>query len=163
MKNTLATGVSLCFAALLSTVTANAFTLTGKVSDEGGKAVEKASVSLLGKGISAETDVSGAFTLHQDEAVPGAPGTVTPGAPGDSGQVPGVGQDLGGALVPGEVGGIDGLAASRSVGFLSVNGGVLSFSQSSGVPVRVQVFDMVGNFSSIVELLSALEALELVV
>ena len=145
MKNTLSTGVSLCFAALLSTVTANAFTLTGKVSDEGGKAVEKASVSLLGKGISAETDVSGAFTLHQDEAVPGAPGTVTPGAPGDSGQVPGVGQDPGGSLPPGEVGGIDGLAASRSVGFLSVNGGVLSFSQSSGVPVRVQVFDMVGN------------------
>ena len=31
------------------------------------------------------------------------------------------------------------------MGYLSVNGGVLSFSQGSGSPVHVQVFDMVGN------------------
>jgi len=119
MKQTLWTSVSFGVAMALSAVAANAFTLTGKVSDEGGKAVQNASVSLLGKQLDTKTDASGAFTLHQDEAVPG-----------DS-----VGQG----------GGTDAIHASHSVGSLSVNNGVLSFSQSSNSPVQVQVFDMVGN------------------
>ena len=137
MKSTLAIAVSLVFSVALSAVEASAFTVTGKVNDESGKAIEKASVTLLGKGLRAETDATGSFSLHQDEAVPGTPG--------DSGRVPGVGQTPGEVQPPVVGGGIDGLAASRSVGFLSVNDGILSFSQSSSAPVRVQVFDMVGN------------------
>ena len=81
MKSTLAIAVSLVCSVALSAVEASAFTVTGKVNDESGKAIEKASVTLLGKGLRAETDATGSFTLHQDEAVPGTPG--------DSGQVPG--------------------------------------------------------------------------
>ena len=89
---------------------ANAFTLTGKVNDESGKAVQNAAVSLLGKALNTKTDASGAFTIHQDEPEPYAL-----------------------------------QQRSASVGYLSVNGGVLSFSQGSGSPVHVQIFDMVGN------------------
>ena len=124
MKQTLWTSVSFGVAMALSAVAANAFTLTGKVSDEGGKAVQNASVSLLGKQLDTKTDASGAFTLHQDEVTPG-----------DTGSVAG----------PGEGGGTDAIHASGAVGSLSVNNGVLSFSQSSNSPVQVQVFDMVGN------------------
>ena len=132
MKSTLAIAVSLVFSVALSAVEASAFTVTGKVNDESGKAIEKASVTLLGKGLRAETDATGSFTLHQDEAVPGAPGQV---GPQDSAA------SVGGNLTDS----LQGLAVSRPVGYLSVNNGVLSFSQSSGSPVRVQVFDMVGN------------------
>ena len=106
MKRTLWTGVSFGVAMALSAVAANAFTLTGKVSDESGKAVQDASVSLLGKALSTKTDAAGAFSFHEDE---------------------------------------QSIAASAAVGCLSVNGGVLSFSQGSGSPVHVQIFDMVGN------------------
>ncbi len=37
------------------------------------------------------------------------------------------------------------MSGSGMVGSLSVNNGVLSYSQSSGAPVQVQIFDMVGN------------------
>ena len=103
-----------------SAVAANAFTLTGKVNDESGKAVQNAAVSLLGKALNTKTDASGAFTIHQDEScVPG-----TPGCDGGSDAI---------------------VQRDASVGYLSVNGGVLSFSQGSGSPVHVQIFDMVGN------------------
>ena len=65
MNYILATGVSFGLAMAIST---NAFTITGKVSDEGGRAVQNASVSLLAKGLNTKTDAAGAFTLHQDEA-----------------------------------------------------------------------------------------------
>ena len=120
MKHALWTSVSFGVAMALSAVAANAFTLTGKVNDESGKAVQNAAVSLLGKALNTKTDASGAFTIHQDESC-------VPGTPGCDG-----GSD---ALVQ----------RDASVGYLSVNGGVLSFSQGSGSPVHVQVFDMVGN------------------
>ncbi|MBR4348591.1 MAG: T9SS type A sorting domain-containing protein [Fibrobacter sp.] len=111
---------------------AYAFTVTGTVKDEGGKAVQNASVSLLGKALDTKTDATGAFTIHQDEAV----------TPGDS---LGQGEPCV-AGTPGCDGGSDALFQQRAaVGYLSVNGGVLSFSQGSGSPVHVQVFDMVGN------------------
>ena len=110
MKHALWTGVSFGVAMAISAVAANAFTLTGKVNDESGKAVQNAAVSLLGKALNTKTDASGAFTIHQDEPEPFAL-----------------------------------QQRSASVGYLSVNGGVLSFSQGSGSPVHVQVFDMVGN------------------
>ena len=120
MKHALWTGVSFGVAMAISAVAANAFTLTGKVNDESGKAVQNAAVSLLGKALNTKTDASGAFTIHQDESC-------VPGTPGCDG-----GSD---ALVQ----------RDASVGYLSVNGGVLSFSQGSGSPVHVQIFDMVGN------------------
>jgi len=111
---------------------AYAFTVTGTVKDESGKAVQNASVSLLGKALDTKTDATGAFTIHQDEAV----------TPGDS---LGQGEPCV-AGTPGCDGGSDALFQQRAaVGYLSVNGGVLSFSQGSGSPVHVQVFDMVGN------------------
>lgn len=128
MKTSLWTSVSFGVAMAMSAVAANAFTLTGKVNDESGKAVQNASVSLVAKALSTKTDASGAFTLHQDEVTPGDTGSVA--GPGDG---PGVG------------GGTDAIHASGAVGSLSVNNGVLSFAQSSNSPVQVQVFDMVGN------------------
>ena len=108
MNHALWTGVSVGVIMALSVVTANAFTLTGKVSDDGGKAVRGAEVLLVQKGLNAKTDASGAFTIHQDE------------------------EPL--ALVN-----------KASVGFLSVNNGILSFSQGQNSPVQVQIFDMFGN------------------
>ena len=111
MNKLLMTGMSFGLAMAIS---ASAFTITGKVSDEGGKAVQNASVALLTKGLRTETDATGAFTLHQDE--------------------------------PDEGGAIDALVPQNSaVGYLSVNGGVLSFSQGTSAPVQVQIFDMMGN------------------
>ncbi len=108
MNHALWTGVSVGVIMALSAVTANAFTLTGKVSDDGGKAVRGADVLLVQKGLNAKTDASGAFTIHQDE------------------------EPLA-------------LANKASVGFLSVNNGVLSFSQGQNSPVQVQIFDVFGN------------------
>ncbi|MBO4435789.1 MAG: esterase [Fibrobacter sp.] len=132
MKQSLWTGVSFGVAMALSAVAANAFTLTGKVSDESGKAVQNASVSLLGKALDTKTDATGAFTIHQDDPV-------TSGDSLGQGEPCVVG-------TPGCEGGSDAIAQQRiSLGYLSVNGGVLSFSQGSGSPVHVQIFDMVGN------------------
>ena len=129
---TLWTSMSFGVAMALTAVAANAFTLTGKVSDESGKAVQNASVSLLGKALDTKTDASGAFTIHQDDPV----------TPGDS---LGQGEPCV-AGTPGCEGGSDAIAPQHAaLGYLSVNGGVLSFSQGSSSPVHVQVFDMVGN------------------
>ena len=114
MKRILYTGMSFGLAMAIS---ASAFTLNGKVTDEQGAAVSGASVALVQNGLQATTDASGAFTIHKDEI--------------DSTQIGG--------------GGTEALASTHSVGFISVNNGVLSFSQGSSVPVQVQIFDMVGN------------------
>lgn len=107
MNRTLFMGMSF---GLALAVSANAFTLTGKVSDEGGKAVEKASVSLVASALSTETDANGEFKIEKVE--------------------------------------MDSTTALRSAaraGFVSVNNGVLSYSQSSTHPVHVQIFDLMGN------------------
>lgn len=62
MNHALWIGVSVGVIMALSAVTANAFTLTGKVNDDGGMAIIGADVSLVQKGINAKTDASGAFT-----------------------------------------------------------------------------------------------------
>lgn len=67
MNHALWIGVSVGVIMALSVVTANAFTLTGKVSDDGGKAIRGAEVLLVQKGLKAKTDTSGAFTIHQAE------------------------------------------------------------------------------------------------
>ena len=88
-------------------VAANAFTLSGKVSDEQGAAVVGASVSLVKHGLSTTTDTKGEFKFHEDEM-----------------------SVLDNRVLP---------------GYISVNNGVLSFSQRSSEPVQVQIFDMMGN------------------
>ena len=95
-------------------VSANAFTVSGKVSDEQGKTVSGAAVKLLQKGLETTTDDKGEFTLHQDESA-------------DTDALPGASL---GRVLP---------------GYISVNNGILSFSQRSSEPVQVQIFDMMGN------------------
>ena len=87
-------------------VSASAYTLTGKVSDDQGGAVSGAAVSLVKKGLSTTTDDKGEFKFHEEE------------------------MSVMGRVLP---------------GYISVNNGVLSFSQRSSEPVQVQIFDMMGN------------------
>ena len=88
-------------------VSASAFTLTGKVSDEQGGAVSGASVLLVKNGLSTKTDDKGEFKFHEDGM-----------------------SIMNDRVLP---------------GYISVNNGVLSFSQRSSEPVQVQIFDMMGN------------------
>ena len=61
----------LCSAAFVAALcgTASAYTLTGTVKDGEGNAVKDAKVSLTNLNQSAITDVSGAFTIHEDEDI----------------------------------------------------------------------------------------------
>ena len=63
-RNFLATASILAFCGL-----ASAYTVSGSVSDEQGKALEGVSVSLLKEGKSTTTDNQGKFTIHEDEQV----------------------------------------------------------------------------------------------
>ena len=96
----------------------SAYTITGTVSDDQGKALRGVSVSLLKEGKNATTDRQGKFTIHEDEII-------TP--PADS---PGV------AIHP---------AFRNSVGYISINNGILSYSQSSTSPVQVKIYNSLGN------------------
>ena len=96
----------------------SAYTITGTVSDDQGKALRGVSVSLLKEGKNATTDRQGKFTIHEDEIT-------TP--PADS---PGV------AIHP---------AFRNSVGYISINNGILSYSQSSTSPVQVKIYNSLGN------------------
>ena len=103
MKNL---GIKCAAMALAFAASAQAFSLTGKVSDESGKAIEKASVELLKEGLKTSTDSKGEFKLSKETI---------------------------------------GIHAARPrLGYVSVMNGVLSYSQSTNEPVRVQVFDAVG-------------------
>ena len=66
-----------CIAALCTT--SFAYTISGTVSDEEGKAIKDASVSLLKEGKTATTDDQGKFTIHEDEIVtpPDSPDVVS--------------------------------------------------------------------------------------
>ena len=108
-------GLKCAAMALAMVASAQAFTLTGKVSDESGKAIEKASVELLKEGLKTTTDAKGEFKIFKEEK-------------NDS------------------IGGSEAIhVARRSIGYVSVMNGVLSYSQSSNEPVRVQIFDAVGS------------------
>ena len=104
-----------CIAALCTT--SFAYTISGTVSDEEGKAIKGASVSLLKEGKTATTDDQGKYTIHEDEIV----------TPPDSPDV---------AIHP---------AFRNSVGYVSINNGILSYSQSSSQPVQVKIFNSLGN------------------
>ena len=109
-------GIKCAAMALAMAASAQAFTLTGKVSDESGKAIEKASVELLKEGLKTTTDAKGEFKIFKEEK-------------NDS------------------IGGTDAIRsfARPSVGYVRVMNGVLSYSQSTNEPVRVQIFDAVGS------------------
>ena len=108
-------GLKCAAMAFAMVASAQAFTLTGKVSDESGKAIEKASVELLKEGLKTTTDAKGEFKIFKEEK-------------NDS------------------IGGSEAIhVARRSIGYVSVMNGVLSYSQSSNEPVRVQIFDAVGS------------------
>ena len=96
----------------------SAYTITGTVSDDQGKALRGVSVSLLKEGKNATTDRQGKFTIHEDEIT-------TP--PADS---PGI------AIHP---------AFRNTVGYISINNGILSYSQSSTSPVQVKIYNSLGN------------------
>ncbi len=96
-------------AVAMAATAANAFILTGSVSDSKGSAVKGAEVKLLGTDFKTTTDGVGSFTLRDTPMNPNS------------------------------------IHASATPGFISVNDGVVSFSQSSSDAVQVQIFDMVGN------------------
>ena len=96
-----------CVAALCST--SFAYTISGKVSDDQGKAIKDVDVSLLKEGKTAKTDDEGKFTIHEDENV---------------------------GIHP---------AYKNSVGYISINNGILSYSQSSTSPVQVKSYNSLGN------------------
>ncbi len=101
-------GLKCAAMALAFAASAQAFTLTGKVSDENGKAIDKASVELLKNALKTTTDSKGEFKIVKEEIS-------------------------------------DAIHAARPMlGYVSVMNGVLSYSQSTKEPVRVQVFDAVG-------------------
>ena len=88
---------------------ASAYTITGTVSDDQGKALKDVDVSLLKEGKTAKTDDKGKFTIHEDEDV---------------------------GIHP---------AYKNSVGYISINNGILSYSQSSTSPVQVKIYNSLGN------------------
>ena len=96
--------------ALAFAASAQAFTVTGKVSDESGKAIEKASVELIKNALKTKTDSKGEFKLFKEDSTIGLHAV-----------------------------------ARQRLGYVSVMDGVLSYSQSTNEPVRIQVFDAVGS------------------
>ena len=107
-------GIKCAAMALAVAASTEAFTLTGKVSDESNKAIEKASVELLKEGLKTTTDSKGEFKFVKEE-------------PGDSGSIDAI------------------RMVRQSIGYVSVINGVLSYSQSTREPVRIQIFDAVGS------------------
>ena len=87
---------------------ASAYTITGTVSDNNGKALKGVTVDLLKEGKNATTDDKGKFTIQEDEV----------------------------GIHPG---------FRNAVGFVSVNNGILSYSQSSTSPVQVKIYNSLGN------------------
>ena len=106
--------LSLVSAALIAALgtTASAYTVSGTVKDNTGKAVANADVSLVKENKSAKTDNTGAFTIHEDESVEPPP---------------------------------DAIAAPHTPGYININSGILSYSQSGNSPVTVKIFDLMGN------------------
>lgn len=147
----------------------NAFTIKGTVKDDSGNAIKSASVALINKNIKSTTDDKGEFTLHQDEqeettptnptnpsgdnnpanpsgenttpANPSGDTLTTPTNPSDDNNPTNPSTDPATPVDPGT----EAIHASVAPGFISVNNGILSYSQSSNSPVRVQIFDLVGN------------------
>ena len=88
---------------------ASAYTISGTVSDDQGKALEGVSVNLLKEGKNTITDDQGKFTIHEEEVEGIAP------------------------------------AFKNSVGYIDVNNGILSYSQSNTSPVQVKIFNSLGH------------------
>jgi len=106
-----------CIAAMC--VSSFAYTVEGTVSDDEGKALKGVSVSLLKEGKTTTTDEKGKFTIHEDEKDT----TQT----NDTNKV---------SISP---------YFKNFVGYISINNGILSYSQSSTSPVQVKIFNSLGN------------------
>ena len=100
-----------CIAALCST--SFAYTISGKVSDDQGKAIKDVDVSLLKEGKTTKTDDKGEFTIHEDEK-DSIPTAIHPNF-------------------------------KNAVGYININNGILSYSQSSTSPVQVKIYNSLGN------------------
>ena len=87
---------------------ASAYTISGTVSDDQGKALQGASVSLLKEGKTATTDSQGKFTIHEDEQS-------------------------------------EAIVSVSKPGYIGINNGILSYSQSSASPVQVKIFNSLGH------------------
>ena len=87
---------------------ASAYTITGTVSDNDGKALKGVTVDLLKEGKTASTDDKGKFTIQEEEV----------------------------GINP---------SFRNAVGYISVNKGILSYSQSSTSPVQVKIYNSLGN------------------
>ena len=96
-----------CIAALCST--SFAYTISGKVSDDQGKAIKDVDVSLLKEGKTTKTDDKGEFTIHEDEK-DSIPTAIHPNF-------------------------------KNAVGYININNGILSYSQSSTSPVQVKIYN----------------------
>ena len=99
----------------LAVSTAFAYTVSGMVADENGQAITGAKVSLVKENKSTKTDEAGKFTIHEDEQE-----IVTPPP-------------------------TDAISATHAPGFISINSGILSYSQNGSKPIQVKIFDAVGN------------------
>ena len=86
---------------------ASAYTITGTVSDNDGKALKGVTVDLLKEGKTASTDDKGKFTIQEEEV----------------------------GINP---------SFRNAVGYISVNKGILSYSQSSTSPVQVKIYNSLG-------------------
>ena len=116
-------GLTPIFSAVLATAftAASAYTISGTVKDNSDKAVSGAEITLIKENKSTTTDKDGKFTIHEDEV-----------SPGDS-------------ISPGDSSEPLGLLANAAPGYISINSGILSFSQSGNSPVKVRIFDLMGN------------------
>ena len=116
-------GLTPIFSAVLATAftAASAYTISGTVKDNSDKAVSGAEITLIKENKSTTTDKDGKFTIHEDEV-----------SPGDS-------------ISPGDSSEPLGLLANAAPGYISINSGILSFSQSGNSPVNVRIFDLMGN------------------
>ena len=110
---------SIFFPIVLATAfsTAFAYTVSGTVKDNSNKAIAGAAITLIKENKSTVTDTDGKFTIHEDEVSPGDTITTPP----------------------------DAIHAAVAPGFISINSGILSFSQSGNSPVKVRIFDLMGN------------------
>ena len=103
--------------ALVTSLTAGAFayTVSGMVADENGQAIKGAQVTLVKENKTTTTGNKGEFYIHEDEQE-----VITPPP-------------------------TDAISATHAPGFISINSGVLSYSQNGSKPIQVKIFDAVGN------------------
>jgi poly(3-hydroxybutyrate) depolymerase len=112
-------GISPIFPILLATAftAASAYTVSGTVKDNKGMPFKGAKVSLLKEQKETTTGDKGEFYLQGAEDSPGDSITTPP----------------------------DAIRSAALPGYISINSGILSYSQGGNAPVNVRIFDLMGN------------------